>query len=451
MSNGVTGGIFATLADLQASKPRVNTRVELVTGERYSIDAADSGGGISVNGLFANEILNTQNVRMSKLDNPLCHLFKTNKLTETLNGTLTWTRSTTATYVDRYGVVKSAAIDTPREEKEGFLIEGASTNLLAYSEQLDNAAWTKTNATVTANAIASPDGATTADKVVESATTASHYIGISTTTVAATGYTASFFVKASERSIVWCGISGIGTAQAWFNASAGSFLTVDTGISSTKSTLMANGWYRVELGFTSNGTANIPQIALAITDGSLVYAGDGVSGLYVWGAQLEASSFASSYIPTTTTAVTRAADNVTLNALNNVATGTMSVVFSYEYFQGNANVYSYEGVNSTNNASFYLAGTTPVLYDGINTTSLSFDILIAEMQSVAIVYGTSTANAYQNGVLKSTVTMTAPDINQLKPFEIGSTNQGVGVFYGHIKDFRVYDFALNASEVDFLS
>lgn len=68
MSNGVTGGVFATLADLQASKPRVNTRVELVTGERYSIDAADSGGGVAVNGFFANKIKDLKITPNSKFD-----------------------------------------------------------------------------------------------------------------------------------------------------------------------------------------------------------------------------------------------------------------------------------------------------------------------------------------------------------------------------------------------
>ena len=56
MSNGVTGGVFATLADLQASKPRVNTRVELVSGVAYSIDSSDGGANLPVNGLFANPI-----------------------------------------------------------------------------------------------------------------------------------------------------------------------------------------------------------------------------------------------------------------------------------------------------------------------------------------------------------------------------------------------------------
>lgn len=58
MSNGVTGGVFANLTDLQASKPRVDTIVALKTGERYSIDSLDAGSGIAVNGLFANLIDN---------------------------------------------------------------------------------------------------------------------------------------------------------------------------------------------------------------------------------------------------------------------------------------------------------------------------------------------------------------------------------------------------------
>jgi len=107
----------------------------------------------------------------SKLDNPLLHILKKNKITETIVGSLTWTRSTTATFVDRYGVVQTAAIDVERQEAEGWFIEGPSTNLVVRSEEFDNASWLKVGTgtgiapIVTANFAVAPDGTTTADRV----------------------------------------------------------------------------------------------------------------------------------------------------------------------------------------------------------------------------------------------------------------------------------------------
>ena len=58
MSNGVTGGNFATLADLQASKVRVDTKVSL-NGIDYTINSVNFGEGLAVNSLFANPVIGT--------------------------------------------------------------------------------------------------------------------------------------------------------------------------------------------------------------------------------------------------------------------------------------------------------------------------------------------------------------------------------------------------------
>ena len=92
-----------------------------------------------------------------------------------LDSRVTFARSTTGTFVGSDGLIQTAAINTPRFDYDpvtlackGLLIEEQRVNLLTYSDDFSNAAWTKTNATVTANAVAAPDGTTTADTLTAS-------------------------------------------------------------------------------------------------------------------------------------------------------------------------------------------------------------------------------------------------------------------------------------------
>lgn len=246
----------------------------------------------------------------------------------TILDTGAFTRSTTATYFDVDGVMQTAAIDVPRigydpvtHAHMGLMLEAAATNLLTYSEQFDNAAWNNSNeikafgSGSVVNATTAPDGTATADLVVES-TTASvvHFFGRLYTTTAA-DYTFSIFVKAAGRSRFDITAStdnrGIG-----FNLSTGTVVAVTyaglQGIGTITS--IGNGWYLCSMTWTATAVTNGLRIALH-NGTSVTYTGDGSSGLYLWGAQLEAGSTATSYIPTTSAAVTRAADVVTGSGL----------------------------------------------------------------------------------------------------------------------------------------
>jgi hypothetical protein len=187
----------------------------------------------------------------------------------------------------------------------GLLVEEARTNLLTYSEQFDNAAWTKTAATITANATVSPDGATTADKIVEDATNNWH--GARQVAGSGTVGIFSFYAKAAERSRLW--VAGdtpdFVAATAVFNISNG---TVQSGTGTI--TAVGNGWYRCSISTTVS--ARGCTIALATDAGTAIRVGDGTSGAFVWGAQLEAGAFATSYIPTIASTVTRSADVATI-------------------------------------------------------------------------------------------------------------------------------------------
>ena len=196
-----------------------------------------------------------------------------------------------------------------------LLLEPQRTNLVTYSEQFDNAAWSKDDLTVTANATISPDGYQNADKIVENTTNGIHRIR-EVGRVSTTGdvFTASCFFKASERSKVLVGITDLttGEAAATFDLSNGTGVNSSSGSWTNTSftiTNYLNGWYRCAVTGTQ-GAGGSSRLDIYISNGSTIsYAGTAGFGLFMFGAQLEASaSYETSYIPTLSAASTRGVD-----------------------------------------------------------------------------------------------------------------------------------------------
>lgn len=206
-------------------------------------------------------------------------------------------------------------------ESQGLLIEEQRANLLTYSEQFDNAAWTKGNASASSNVIVAPDGTLTGDKLVEDTATTVHYFYRTAIVAASTAYSISIYAKAAERSrFQIAGAAGAwgATNTATFDVSSGTVVSF-SGWSSASITLVGNGWYRcVVNGTTAASPTSAQYIQLvAIASGTTQsYTGDGYSGIYLWGAQQEAGAFATSYIPTVASSVTRAADSASMTGTN---------------------------------------------------------------------------------------------------------------------------------------
>jgi hypothetical protein len=187
----------------------------------------------------------------------------------------------------------------------GKLVYGPN-NLLLQSQTLDNASWTLNSATITANAVAAPDGTLTADKLVEVAATTNHY-ALQVVTTSANQTVISTYAKAAERSfvLVYHNVSASGRV---FNLSTGA-LGGTGGAAAPQASAMqsvGNGWYRCSITVATTAAANQARLyVLAADDGSTSYAGDGTSGIFLWGAQLEAVTYQttpSTYYPTTTAA-----------------------------------------------------------------------------------------------------------------------------------------------------
>lgn len=256
----------------------------------------------------------------------------------------TFTGGNQSRYMGPAGLLVSSVTNTPRIEYDasgnclGLLIEGAKTNLCLQSQDFGTT-WAVNSCSVSANAIASPDGTTTADKLVEAAATARHYFSQSITKAASSiQYAVSAFFKSAERTFGCIRVSDgpqAGDARVNINLSTGTLSSTvisGSGFSGASAIVTAHssGWYRVTLVFTSSTDTTLRVEFGADTDNdpaAFSYAGDGTSGLYIWGAQVEAGAFPSSYIPTTTGSVARTAESCirTLGAEFSATAGTVVV------------------------------------------------------------------------------------------------------------------------------
>ena len=177
-------------------------------------------------------------------------------------------------------------------------------NLLSYSQQFDNAAWSKARCTITADTIVAPDGTTTADIIVEDTTSNSHPVYRTLSGfVSGVTYTMSCYIKANVRT--QANISLSNTAFNGFVYFDLSSVTVLSSSNATGSiTSVGNGWYRCSVVITAIASGNGDVYIQPALAGSNNYLGTGVNAINIWGAQLEIGSVASSYTPTTTAAIT---------------------------------------------------------------------------------------------------------------------------------------------------
>jgi len=229
-------------------------------------------------------------------------------------GDLDVTRATTATRVNSSGLIESVASNVPRLDYTNgtcpsILVEPQRTNSFLYSEQFNNAYWGKYQTSVTSNATVSPDGNLTADTVAVTTGTGGSIFLISPITGT---YTVTVFFKAETSNLTIIEVPTIGDVN--INLSTGTFTTTGSVTGAMKS--FANGWYRCTATFT--GTA-IPYISFGIT---------GIAGqtASLWGAQLEAGSYATSYIPTTSASVTRNADVISKTGISSLIGQTEGTV-----------------------------------------------------------------------------------------------------------------------------
>lgn len=248
------------------------------------------------------------------------------------NNLITFTRTSTGTYVGADGLIKSATTNEARfdhnpstRESLGLLIEDSRYNICSYSEDFSNSYWSSPTTssggtfTITSNSETSPDGTLTADKCVMQVGATS--VSYSYWYIKNSGYSPngtdrwiwSFYVKSAGAPIVTIGGQHGGDRQWSFNLSTG--LPVSNyGTTGDSYQYMGNGWYRLSLGWVPTlGAYGSPGVNFGCSG----VTGDGNVGIYMWGAQLEKGDFLTSYIPTpSTTVITRSAEVPNITGTN---------------------------------------------------------------------------------------------------------------------------------------
>jgi hypothetical protein len=266
----------------------------------------------------------------------------------TLDPRITFTRTSSATFMGRDGLVKIAPANSARfdhrynsttgeVESLGLLVEEARTNLITNSG--DFSIWTKQTTSpgvvgiTTTTATTSPDGTFNAYKYFIEESGGSFYAifrgapSISANVV----YAYSVYVKSAELNRVVLSLAdSSGGPNCTYDLTTGLPLTpfgsTNTTIHTVKMDSYSNGWYRCSMSFSNSIDNNVSQIKIGLPGPTFTQN----NGIYIWGAQLEQGSFPTSYIPTTTSTVTRTADNVSMVGEN----------FSSWYNQSEGTVYA---------------------------------------------------------------------------------------------------------------
>lgn len=256
---------------------------------------------------------------------------ETKSLTDWISGQdlMTVSRASSGTFTDSAGILQTAAVNSRRIDHNpltgeclGLLVEESRTNLWTYSGDFANAAWIKVRSSITSNTIVAPDGTLTGDKLIASTDAGTtHFVRQDVSVTSGTSYTQTIYAKAGEYTQIYMGFD---TDNSAFAGGSIIFTLTGNGIAGTPSgtltsnsiTPVGNGWYRCQITATATATATGIFRIQSATGDTNGFTGDGTSGIYIWGAQLEAGAFPTSYIPTTTATATRSADLASITGTN---------------------------------------------------------------------------------------------------------------------------------------
>ena len=347
-------------------------------------------------------------------------------------------------------------IDFSNDEAGALLLEPQRTNEISNSSDFSATSWAKSNSTVVGGFI-SPDGGNNAYKLVENTSNATHS-NTDAFTFSNEIYSFSSFVKADERSWVKLNIyDGTSSSYVYFDLTNG-VVGQELGASG-KIEEYGNGWYRCSVSTnssTSVGNGNV-SFRLADSDGGLAYLGDGTSGLYIYGAQLEEGSYATSYIPTIGTPNTRLGE-VCNDAGNSSFINSEEGVL-YAEISGLADdltnrIISLSDGTTDNRVNILFTTSTNTIRAIVKSNgSNSFDeetvLSTLNYHKVALKYSLNNFSLWIDGVEISTDASGASPIglNRLS-FDVGNGNL---LFYGKTSQVQVFSEALSDAELQTLT
>ena len=382
---------------------------------------------------------------------------------EVINADFDFTRNTTSTRVNSSGNIESVAANLPRIDYLGgtghILLEPQSINLVPYSQTITE--FSQTNATLFDNQTISPNGTQDAGGATKLGVNANDRIRETISVSNSTVYNISAFVKNST--IAVGGVSTIsfrvsgGTlfrkGYEW-GASGLSFSSSQDSGTRTNEILedYGNGWYRIGFSFTTDGTSGIFEIDLDRQNGS------DTTTLFIWGAQLEEQSFATSYIPTSGSTVTRSADVCNNSGSSDLINSTSGVLYAEIAALADDNTNRILGMSNGGdfNNSVLLRFSSAsnriqaqVRLGGVYQCSLNYDVTDAtEFNKIAFKYKQNDFSLFVNGAERATDA--SGDVIaglDVLDFDISNTNE----FYGKVKCVAVFKEALTDEELTCLT
>jgi hypothetical protein len=436
--------------------PNGQSRFDLVSGTVVA-----GGGSITAfgNGWYRCVISLT---RTSTADNSVyiapCNVDGTFPVGNGVSGILLWgaqleAGSTATTYTRNNGGVYPARFDYDPVTlaAKGILIEEQRTNLLLQSQNFD-VTWGKTAVTVTVDTTVAPDGTTTADTLTASTNTA--YVSQSVVFTADGDKTFSVFLKAGTSTSTRLTLRDITVPANRATIDITWTAGVPSGVAAT-GTLQGidsfgNGWYRVRGLATGVIAANGNQFRFS-PDVAV-----GTNNVIMWGAQTENGAFATSYIPTVASQVTRSADICTITApmfapWYNQSEGTW--VASFTPYVANFGVVTQISA-ATNNDRFQLlndnSGQIAVSTGGAGQGTIDAGTVSAGLtNSLSYAYRTNdTAASLNGGVVGTDTTVTLPVVDRLC---VGATVAPAGFLCGHIRSIRYYPFRASNNQLQALT
>ena len=360
------------------------------------------------------------------------------------DGDFAFSRSTTATRINKDGFVEIVDVNIPRLDYTNgncpeLLLERTSSNLCVYSQSNynDQVNWLKflapANLTVTEDNVIAPDNTLSGAKIEYVNNGSDAVLTQNITVVNGDDYVLSIWLKGEQ--------GGEVVKLLLSNNSGGSSGSTDT-------FTLTDEWVRYESTIkTADATDRGFQLRMEQVDNPLG------TTFYAWGSQLEKNSYASSYIPTEATSVSRGVDIVTDNS-NIDLTSPKFVLYTELNMEGNLQENARISINNGNDVNIIRISTLedgiPIgQYVGGSIVSGSFFKIdystYGRMLKIAIVSTDLGYDIYVNGVLASSRTQGAIDASSYT--HIGFTDGNVDNFAGRVKDLRYYDEQLTEQEL----
>ena len=371
----------------------------------------------------------------------------------------TFARSSSATRVDNEGLIKStdsgfARIDFLNNTSGHLLLEPSSTNLFDYSE--DFSQWVNIRTTDALSSISSPSGSANVYKIVPTTDNNTHRIDKVVTLTDSNTYSLSFFAKKGEYNCIRASIGKTSVTGDIVSFNLDTGVKTETGtIASSSMVEFSNGWFRCSFTAAAS-TADRVVIGLG-NDDTYSFAGDGSSGIFLWGAMIEEKAFSTSYIPTNGSTVTRAAETCN-SAGNSTVFGDSEGVLYAEIAKNNGTQYSLVSLQKPSITNTYA-------YIGFlnNTTQIKAEVKVAgtaafsktrtfsdtsQYFKIALKYKSGDYALYINGHKTDTGTSTTIfSDGDLQELEFGNHNNSTFRYYGKIKNVQVYNTALTDAEL----